>query len=50
MGSSLADASDSAEPRLEAGLDIVGVCAARVVGGVLLEWRFARVLEEGVLQ
>ena len=46
----MADASDSAEPRLEAGLDIVGVCAARVVGGVLLEWRFARVLEEGVLQ
>jgi hypothetical protein len=47
---SSAYASVGVQPRLEAGLGIVGVCAACVVGGVLLEWRFTRVLEEGVLQ
>jgi hypothetical protein len=49
VGSSLADASDSAEPRLEAGFNIVGVCAARVVGGVLSVDRLARLSVGGLL-
>ena len=49
MGSSLADASDSVEPRLEAGFNIVGVCAARVVGGVLSVDRLARLSVGGLL-
>ena len=37
------------EPRLEAGFNIVGVCAARVVGGVLsVDW-LARLSVGGLL-